>query len=367
MSEELKKTTFKAFITLQRGFDLPRQNRQIGDYPVVASTTIKDYHNEYKIQPPGVITGRSGSLGAVQYLNVPFWPLNTTLWVKDFKGNDPKFVFYFLKTIGLERYNSGAGVPTLNRNHLDSIEVYIPKLSTQHKIASILSAYDDLIENNLRRIKILEEIAQNLYQEWFVKFRFPGHESIRFIDSPLGRIPEGWEVVPLGILIEIRKGKNITKKTVVEGVVPVVAGGLTPAYFHNKSNTQHPVITVSASGANSGFVNLYYEDIWASDCSYIDANETPFVYYYYLLFKYFQTNITRLQRGSAQPHVYPKDLMEFEVVDCPMEVIKIFDQQIHPIFKMIKNLSWKNRNLIDTRDLILPKLISGELDVSGLI
>lgn len=175
MANPFNNTTFNNFVTLQRGFNLPKQDRKLGAFPVVASTSVQDYHTEYKVKPPGVITGRSGSLGSVQYLEVPFWPLNTTLWVKDFKGNDPKFVFYFLQTLGLHRYNSGAGVPTLNRNHLDGLEVAVPPLPTQRKIAAILSAYDDLIENNLRRIKILEEMAQNLYREWFVKFRFPGH------------------------------------------------------------------------------------------------------------------------------------------------------------------------------------------------
>ncbi len=206
-------TTFQNFVTLQRGFDLPKQDRKEGEFPIVASTSVQGYHAKYKVKPPGVITGRSGSLGFVQYLDVPFWPLNTTLWVKDFKGNDPKFAYYFLKTLSLERYNSGAGVPTLNRNHLDALDVAIPPLPTQRKIAAILSAYDDLIENNLRRIKILEEMAQNLYREWFVKFHFPGHEQTRFVDSPLGKIPEGWEVLRVKDIADvnarsIRKGKT---------------------------------------------------------------------------------------------------------------------------------------------------------------
>ena len=190
----LCRTKFKDFITLQRGFDLPKSQMEEGLYPVVGSTSILGYHNEYKVNPPGVITGRSGSLGIVQYVRDKYWPHNTALWVKDFKGNYPCYVYYFLQTLNLERFNSGAGVPTLNRNDLDTLEILIHDLSTQHKIASILSAYDDLIENNLRRIKILEEMAQAVYREWFVNFRFPGHEKVRMVNSPSGKIPEGWEV-----------------------------------------------------------------------------------------------------------------------------------------------------------------------------
>ena len=98
---------FKDFITLQRGFDLPKNKRSKGKYPVIASTSIDGFHNNYKVNPPGIVTGRSGSLGFVQYINNKFWPLNTTLWVKDFKGNIPKYVFYLLKTLHLEKYNSG--------------------------------------------------------------------------------------------------------------------------------------------------------------------------------------------------------------------------------------------------------------------
>jgi type I restriction enzyme S subunit len=104
-------------------------------------------------------------------------------------------------------------------------------------------------------------MARALYREWFVHFRFPGHESIPRIPSPLGEIPKGWEVTSLGGLVEIRKGKNITKDTIRDGSVPVVAGGIAPAYFHDTPNTQSPVITISASGANAGFVNLYYVDV----------------------------------------------------------------------------------------------------------
>ncbi|MDP3794354.1 MAG: restriction endonuclease subunit S, partial [bacterium] len=256
---------FKDFVKLQRGFDLPQQNRVSGEYPVIASTSIVDHHTAYKVEAPCVTTGRSGALGEVLYVNQKCWPLNTALWVKDFKGNNPYFVYCVLKILHLEQYNSGAGVPTLNRNHLDELVIEIPPSPTQKQIADVLSAYDDLIENNTKRIKILEQMAQAIYKEWFVYFRFPGHEKVKMIDSKteFGKIPEGWGVKKLGDKINILRGKNITKNTIVPGKVPVVAGGMGPAYFHNKANVEGPAITVSASGANSGYINLYHEDIWA--------------------------------------------------------------------------------------------------------
>ena len=199
----MRKVPFASFVKLQRGFDLPTDRRIEGPYPVVAATSIHGFHAEYKVLPPGVVTGRSGALGEVLYITSPFWPLNTALWVKDFKGNLPRYVYYHLKTLNLASYNSGAGVPTLNRNHLDTLEVAVPPLPVQRKIAAILGAYDDLIEVNLRRIALLEEAARGLYREWFVRFRFPGHEGLRLVDSPLGKVPEGWEVVKLTQLADV--------------------------------------------------------------------------------------------------------------------------------------------------------------------
>jgi type I restriction enzyme S subunit len=291
--------------------------------------------------------------------------------IKDNARCNKIFLYYTLSTSENARSiallaHGAASQANVSPSQVENLEIWLPDITIQNKIASILSAYDDLIENNLKRIKILEEMAQMIYKEWFVNFRFPEHENVKMVKSELGMIPEGWEVKKLGDIVEIRKGKNITQKTITEGFVPVVAGGLTPAYYHNQANTRNPVITVSASGANAGVVNLYQEDIWASDCSFIDAEATPFVYYFYLLLKYRQIEVTRLQRGAAQPHVYPKDLMRLEVNAVPARVLEQFDATIMPLFHLIGNLAMKNTNLRKTRDLLLPKLISGEIDVVNL-
>lgn len=157
---EFGKRPLSEVIKLQRGFDLPNSERREGEYPVIGSTAVSGFHDEYKVLPPVVTTGRSGSLGQVVLSKVASWPLNTTLWVKDFKGNDPVFIYYMMQTLGLERFNAGAGVPTLNRNHVDSLEAPLPPLATQRKIAAVLSAYDDLIENNTRRVRVLEQMAR---------------------------------------------------------------------------------------------------------------------------------------------------------------------------------------------------------------
>ncbi len=171
-------------LTFQRGFDITKAEQRDGPYWVISSSGPKSTNERFKVDGPGVIIGRKGSLGTVFYSEANYWPHDTTLWVKDFHGNNPKFAYYYLQTLGLERLDAGSSNPSLNRNHIHTIPVLWPSLPIQRRIAAILSAYDDLIENSQRRIKILEEMARRLYREWFVHFRFPGHEDCRFGDRP---------------------------------------------------------------------------------------------------------------------------------------------------------------------------------------
>lgn len=271
-------------------------------------------------------------------------------------------------------YGSGATVEHLRIGDCETIEVKYPDLITQKKIASILSAYDDLIENNNQRIKLLEEMAEEIYKEWFVRFRFPGYENTIFYDKngkqvpheTKGAIPESWEDGVIGDLVHIKKGKNITASTIEEGNVPVVAGGLTPAYYHSTPNTTAPIITISASGANSGYVNIYYEPIWASDCSFIDGKMTNILYFLFTTFKVRQKELFHLQRGAAQPHVYPKDIMSLKMDLPDDQLLKKFEHLINPFYEEIAVLTNKNQTLQETRDLLLPRLLSGKLSVEDL-
>ena len=277
------------------------------------------------------------------------------------------FFFYFLKqpkvVKWIENQSIGATMMNLNTSILKSIPIKYPPLTIQQKIASILSSYDELIENNKQRIKLLEEMAEEIYKEWFVRLRFPGYENTKMVDG----LPEGWENGTIGNLVEFKKGRNITFDTVSEGNVPVVAGGLTPAYYHNVANTISPTITISASGANAGFVNLYYEDIWASDCSYLDSKSTDTLFFYYLTLKTRQNEVFFLQKGSAQPHVYPKDIMTLKMKIPSNDLIEKFEDLVVTFFEEIKILSQKNQLLQETRDLLLPRLISGKLSVEHLV
>jgi len=195
------------FLTLKRGYDLPGHARVPGEVPVVSSSGVTGTHKEAKIVGPGVVTGRYGTLGEVFYIDEPFWPLNTALYVQDFKGNHRRFVSYFLKWILNGTQSDKAAVPGVNRNDLHARKVEVPEdPSEQEAIASVLSTYDDMIENNRRRIQLLEQAARLLYKEWFVHLRFPGHEHNKIIDG----VPEGWKKKPLGELLTLQRGFQST-------------------------------------------------------------------------------------------------------------------------------------------------------------
>ena len=227
-------------VTLQRGFDLPTTERKPGDYPVIASTGPVGTHDEAMVQGPGVVLGRSGSLGGGQFIKMDFWPLNTTLWVKDFKGNDPRFCYYLLRSLDLAQFNAGSGVPTLNRNHVHPLPVTVPPLPEQRAIAHILGTLDDKIELNRRMNETLEAMARALFKSWFVDFdpvrakmagRDPGLPQHladlfpdRLVDSELGEIPEGWEVKALDEIANFQNGLALQnfRPTENEKRLPVV-------------------------------------------------------------------------------------------------------------------------------------------------
>ena len=216
------RTTLGEVITLQRGFDLPKSKRIDGPFPVIASTGPVGTHEEAKVKGPGVVIGRSGSLGGGQYIESSFWPLNTTLWVKDFKGNDHRFCYYLLRSLDLAQFNVGSGVPTLNRNHVHPLPVFLPPLPEQRAIARVLGTLDDKIELNRRMNETLEEMARALFKSWFVDFepvraKMEGRDTglppdiadlfpDSLVPSELGEIPEGWEVKALGELCTLRAG-----------------------------------------------------------------------------------------------------------------------------------------------------------------
>lgn len=193
---------------LQRGFDLPTGKIKKGSYPVVYSNGISNYHNEFKVKGPGVITGRSGTIGKVHYADGNYWPHNTALWVTDFKDNNPRFIYYLYTYVNLEKFATGSGVPTLNRNDVHSFEVLVPSCSEQKSIAEALSDTDNLILSLEKLIDKKKKIKQGAMQQLLTgKKRLPGFSA-------------EWEVKKLGEVADIRTGKRNNQDKVSDGLYP---------------------------------------------------------------------------------------------------------------------------------------------------
>lgn len=286
-----------------------------------------------------------------------------------------KFLYYLLisDNIVLPAINSMSGASGRQRadkNFIQKIKINIPDIATQEKIADILSTYDDLIENNNRRIEILEQMAQEIYKEWFVRFRFPGHEKVKyksikmtnwvFGNDSITMIPNSWHIGNVSKLALFKRGSNLTSAKMINGNIPVISAGIQPSGYHNVANVFGQSITVSASGANAGYLLYHLNDIWASDCSYL---QSEYIWFIYNSLKFLQPVLNNLQCGAAQPHVYPKQINKIPIIIPTNEILKQYCSKVEPIYEHIKNLKEKNQNLIKQRDLLLPRLMSGKLEV----
>lgn len=250
--------------------------------------------------------------------------------------------------------------PQITYSELSNIMVSLPSQKAQKNIVSILSSLDRKIELNNKINADLEEMAQAIFKNWFVDFE-PFKDG-KFVDSELGMIPEGWKVGTLGELCNFKRGKNLLTKNAIDEGVPVVAGGLEPSCYHNVANTGAPVITVSGSGANAGFMRMYHVPVWASDCSFIDISCENF-YFVYCFLKVNSKLLKHAQTGAVQPHVKPSDIHDFELVIPDKESIYDFQDKVKPFFDKIASIQKENSRLSLLRDTLLPRLMSGELEV----
>lgn len=286
---------------------------------------------------------------------------NDVLVIKNKEDIDSKFLYYVLCDKNFFNYDTVTSKGTkMPRGTPNAIMKYlVPDVDdkVQKKIASVLSAYDDLIEKNNRKIEILQDMAEELYKEWFVRFRFPGYKTAKFTDG----IPDGWEVDRIESLGVFTRGKNITASEMIDGSIPVISAGIEPSGFHNESNVKGVSITISSSGANAGYMRINYSDIWAADCIYV--NNIDNVFYLYELLNNIRPCIDNLQRGAAQPHVYSKDVNRLKILLPAEEVRNKFNDLVKDMHLSIATLMKQNNNLKQQRDLLLPRLMSGKLAV----
>lgn len=368
-------------LTLKRGHDLPEQQRVAGTVPVVFSSGITGYHKEAKAKPPGVVTGRYGTLGEVYYIDQEYWPLNTALYVVDFKGTYPKFAFYLLKN-ALRNYQSDkAAVPGIDRKVLHELRVRVPDLLIQEKIALILSGYDDLIENNRRRMVLLEETARQIYREWFVRLRFPGYEHARITNG----LPVGWERRNLGSCSQFLSGGTPSKarNDFWNGGIPWVSSGeltsmrisdttlrITPEAAAAGSRIVPPG-TILAVVRGMSLAKEFRLGIAAKSVSFnqdlkaIVANaDVDSLFLFHSLES--QRDQIRDKAGEASHGTKKLDtpvLAGVDIILPPERFQRLFSENVAPLHAQWDLLDRQSKMLRAARNLLLPRLMSGEIAV----
>lgn len=253
----------------------------------------------------------------------------------------------------------GAAVPGINLGILKQLPVVLPPLSIQRRIASILSAYDDLIENNQRRIKILEEMARSLYREWFVHFRFPGHDKVKMVPSTLGPVPQGWELGRLDDVIVLQRGFDLPKAQRLDGSIPIYAAtGIVG--FHNEAKVKAPGVVTGRSGT-IGDVLYVQEDFWPLNTA-LWVKEFPKsepLYAYYVLSS---IDLRQFNSGAAVPTLNRNDIHGLDSLIPPRSVQKKFQEFAGAMLRQTRTLKMQIQNLRRTRDLLLPRLLSGQVN-----
>lgn len=386
------------FVTLQRGHDLPTSTRIEGTTPVMGSAGISGYHNEVRAKGPGVTIGRSGvgSMGVVCYSPVDYWPLNTTLYVRDFHGNNPKFAYYFLKTINFRRLNSGSAQASLNRNHVHNLKIRVPSRLEQDRITSILSAFDDKIELNRQMNATLEEMARTLFKSWFVDFdpvrrnqeaRLKSLASATVYDHLFpdelvvdenGReVPKGWEIQPLDKIADYQNGLAL-QKFPPEGdeYLPVIKiRELRQGFVDDNSNQASPNIKESCILYDGDVVFSWsgslLVDLWCGGKGTLNqhlfkvTSEQYPKWFYFFWTKHHLEEFQRIAAGKATTmgHIQRSHLSAALANVPSKEVMEVGTAVIAPLIENIISNNLESQTLASLRDTLLPRLMSGQLRV----
>ncbi|MBR3944181.1 MAG: restriction endonuclease subunit S [Akkermansia sp.] len=269
---------------------------------------------------------------------------------------DLKFVKYLLDEfkVYMQQISKGTTQDNLSLDKLRRVKFYAPDYDTQVKIAKVISVYDDLIENNNRRIKILEKMAENLYKEWFVRFRFPGYEQAEFENG----IPKGWKACKLREIIRIRYGKE--HKDLEDGTIPVFGSGGVMRYG-NRALYSGETVMIPRKGSLHN-VTYYKGDLWTVDTMFYTEFKVP-TCASYLYFTLSQFDLESLNKGASIPSLSTDILYNLKIVLPPQWLLTQFQQMIDVLNAQTEKLTQQNHNLTKQRDMLLPRLMSGKLEV----
>ncbi|MBF0898091.1 MAG: restriction endonuclease subunit S [Campylobacter concisus] len=336
---------------LQRGYDLPTDNIKEGLYPVVYSNGILRFHNEFKAKGPGVITGRSGTIGKVVYVEEDYWPHNTSLWVTNFYDNNPKFIYYMYINLNLARFSAGSGVPTLNRNDIHAQTIPLPPLDEQEKIAEILSTWDEAINLTINLIESKKQFKKALMQNLLTaKIRFP-------------QFKEKWKEIKLGEICEIQTGK-LNANAMIQGGRYKFFTCAKEVFEIDDYAFDTEAILVSGNGENVGYIHYFNGKFNAYQRTYVLDKFTENI----LFIKYFlefalKRKIEIEKKDGNTPYIVLSTIFGF-IVKLPnlkeqqkiAEVLTACDDEINLLNLKLENLKKQKQGLMQ-------KLLSGKVIV----
>ncbi|MBJ7409981.1 MAG: restriction endonuclease subunit S [Phenylobacterium sp.] len=406
------RTTVGEQATLQRGFDITRAAQRPGPVPVVSSSGPSSFHDEAAAKGPGVVLGRKGVVGSVFYVMTDYWPHDTSLWVKDFHGNDPRFVYYFFRSIASElaQLDVGSANPTLNRNHVHPISILWPRsVEEQQRISCLLGGLDDKIELNRRMNETLEAVAQAIYRDWFVDFgpvrrKLAGTTDPIEIMGGLTAIPEraaelaalfpdeltaeglptGWSSPPLSTQLDLIGG-GTPKTTMAEywgGSIPWFSVVDSPAasdvfVFDTEKSISATGLAessarlvpagttiISARGTVGNLAVAGRDMTFNQSCYGLRSARGEYPYLVFLTVGRAVEQLRAMAHGSVFSTITRQTFDALPSPSAPSPIMAAAERTIEPLFARIKAAVAENRSLAETRDYLLPRLMSGEVRVA---
>ena len=368
------------FLTLNYGKSLPEKKRKQGNIPVYGSNGITGYHDQALVSGPGIVVGRKGTSGAVHYCKSDFFPIDTTFYITPSEHYDLRFVYYLLQTLQLDKLNFDSAVPGLNRNTAYSIPIKIPQKQEQQKIASILGTLDSKIELNHQMNLTLERIAQTIFKHWFIDFEFSNEEGKPYKSSGgemvysaelEKEIPKGWEVKSLKEVSYNFDSKRIPlssrERAKRSGKIPYYGATGIMDYI-NDYIFEGIYVLLGEDGSvidDEGHPILQYVwgKFWVNNHAHVIQGNGISNEFLYLFLR--NTNVQHLVTGAVQPKINQQNLNSLKFVILGDKTIKSFEKIIQPIFSLYRSKHQATSDLAQIRNILLPKLISGEIRVRG--
>lgn len=386
MSLDWRTTPLGEFVSLQRGHDLPDHARRPGTVPILGSFGVTGFHDVAKARGPGVTIGRSGaSFGVAAYTDQDYWPLNTALYVTDFKGNDPKFVYYFLKLFDFSGFNSGSAQPSLNRNNIYPVPVRVPPPRAQAGIARFVSALDDRIALLRETNASLEAIAQALFKSWFVDFDpvrakqqglapagmdeataalFPDS----FEESAQGLAPAGWRHVSLREVVAILDSKRVPlsgqDRAKRRGTYPYYGAAALMDYVDDYL-FDGVYVLMGEDGSvtfpdGRPILQYVWGKFWVNNHAHVLQGKDG-ICTEHIMLALQSTRIQHLVTGAVQAKLSQGNLWRIDFLRPLPSVAEHFQKSISPLYARFRHNAEQAQTLATLRDTLLPRLISGQL------